>query len=114
MVENFVYKYDGSNLCSFRDMRFSVIFSKKIENLDEIFFSSNFEISNPVVGAIRVISRVANLASNYECSDSCSFRDTTFFVIFLQKYSKNVDYFFYSKFKILYPVVRCCQVTLSG
>ena len=70
------------------------------------FFSKKVQILNPVVGrgAIRVLSGVANLASHYDCSDPCSFRDITFVVIFFKK----LELFFCSKFEFLYPVVGCC------
>ena len=40
---------------------------------------------------MRVFSGVANLASDYGCSNPCSFRDMTFFLDFFQNFSKNLD-----------------------
>ena len=67
-----------SNPCSFRDTTFIVIFQKKIRKLNE-FFSSEFEIRYPVLCAVRVLSGVANLASEYDGSNFCSFRDMMVF-----------------------------------
>ena len=42
----------------------------------------SFEIRNPKVGALRVISVVADLASKFVCSNRFSFRIMQFLVIF--------------------------------
>ena len=71
---------DCSNLCSFPDMTFFVIFSKNFQKT----FSSNFELSNPVVGSRQSTPR--------DCERSClqlgllksfgCFRDMAFFFWF--------------------------------
>ena len=53
------------------------------------------------MGPVRVISKIANLASVYDCSILCSFRDMTFFEIY-----------FFSKSEIPNPVVGYCQSTI--
>ena len=65
-----------------------VAFKKISDNLR--IFPSKFEIPNPVMGAFRVLSGVASLASSYDCSTLCSFRDMTFFVIFLKVFSEKL------------------------
>ena len=72
------------------------------------FFSKKVQILNPVVGrgAIRVLSGVANLASHYDCSNPCSFRDITFVVIF---FSKNLNYFFFK----IWISISCSWVLLG-
>ena len=41
-------------------------------------FTYNFEFHNPIVGCYRVHSRIANLASKYDCSNPYGFRDMAF------------------------------------
>ena len=50
-----------------------------------------------LLGAVRVHSGVANLASNSHFSNPCSFRDMTFFMIF----SKKLQKLRFKKFSIL-------------
>ena len=50
------------------------------------------------MGTVRVLSRIASLASKYDCSNSCSFRDMTFFVIFSKIFRKFKLFFFKSEF----------------
>ena len=59
-VASITSKFDGTNICNFRDMTIFVIFSK-------ISFSSNFEIPNPVVGGCQSTPEIANLVSKYDC-----------------------------------------------
>ena len=60
---------------------------------------------------VRVLSKVANLACKYDCSNRCSFRDMTFFV----KFPENLKfYYYYLKFQIRSLVVGCCQSTLRN
>ena len=87
-VTNLANKYGCSNPCSFRDMTFFVVFFKKFfENLYD-FFSQNLKFPTLKLGPVRKISKIANLASKYDCSNPCSFRDVTFFVIFSKIFSK--------------------------
>ena len=56
-------------------------FSKKFpENLN--YFFSDSGIPTLYLVPARVLPRIANLASKYDCSNPCSFRDMTIFVIF--------------------------------
>ena len=64
-----------------------VAFKKISENLR--IFPSKFEIPNHVMGALRELSGVASLASSYDCSNLCSFRDMTFFEIFSKGFQKT-------------------------
>ena len=52
-----------------------------------IFFSKTFKKK---LETVRVRSGVATLASEYDCLNSCSFRDKTFFKIF-SKFLKNIE-----------------------
>ena len=52
-----------------------------------------------------VLSGVANIASKYECSNSCSFRDITFFVIFSKKFLQNLNEIFFFKIWISQPCI---------
>ena len=45
-----------------------------------------------LLGAVRVLSRIANLASKCDGSNPCSYRDMTFFVIFSKNFQN--DFFF--------------------
>ena len=55
---------------------------------------------------------VANLASEYGCSNSCSFRDMTFFKdFFFQNFSENLGMKNFAKFEIIISVMRVCQGT---
>ena len=66
-------------------MAFFAIFSKKFsENLNLSFFLQILKFPMLVLGAARVLSRIANLASKYDCSIFFNFRDMTFFVVFSQ------------------------------
>ena len=46
------------------------------------------------MGILRVLSGIANLASNYDCSNPCSFRDMTIFVVFQKIFRKLIIIFF--------------------
>ena len=49
---------------------------------------------------------VANLASEYDCSKFCSFRDMTFFKVFcFQNFSENLGMKNSAKFEI----IICCE-----
>ena len=43
------------------------------------------------LGAVRVLSGVANVASKYECSIFCSFRDMALSLIFSRKKLENFN-----------------------
>ena len=87
-VANLASNYDRSYLFSFRDMIFFVFFQKSFQKTNLILFSK-FEIPSPVVVAVRGTPGVANLASKYDCSNPCSVRDMTFFVIFSKNFRKS-------------------------
>ena len=74
---------------------------------------SFFEILTLLLGAVRVFSGVANLASNSHFSNPCSFRDMTFFVIF-SKIFKNLDFKKFTKLEITISAVRLSQGTLRS
>ena len=48
-------------------------------------------ISILLLDIVRVLSRVANLAFDYGCSNPGSFRHMTFFLDFFQNFSENLD-----------------------
>ena len=48
---------------------------------------------------VRVLSRIANLASKYDCSNPCNFRDMTFFVVFSKKFQTTYVNFFSQNLK---------------
>ena len=113
-IANLASKYDCSDPCSFRDMMFFVIFFQKIsENLNYDYFKKNLQFPTLYLGTVRVLSRIANLASKYDCSNAYSFRDMKFFVIFSKIFrKKNYDYF-KKKFAIPNPVLGYCQSTVK-
>ena len=65
-----------------------------------MFFSQNLKFPTLLLGPLRVISKIANLASKYDCSNPCSFRDMMFFVIF-SKFSENLNYYKFLKITII-------------
>ena len=65
-----------------------MIFSKVFKKLKFLMFSK--KISILLLETVAVLSGVANLAFEYNCSYSCSFRDLRF-VGFFQDFSKNLD-----------------------
>ena len=68
---------------------FCYFFQKVFRKLILIFFSQNLKFATLKLGPIRVISKIANLASKYDCSYPCSFRDMTFFVTFFKNFEKT-------------------------
>ena len=69
------------------------------------------EILTLLLDIVRVLSGVANLASDYDCSNPCSFRDMTFFMI-LSEFEKNLNVKKFQNFKDLNPVIGICEGTL--
>ena len=64
-------------------MKFFMIFSKIfLEKLNLIFFLQTLEFLNLKLGAVRVLSSVANLNFNFHFSNPCTFRDMSFLMIF--------------------------------
>ena len=61
-----------SSLCSFRDMTFFAIFFRKLELF--LFFKT-LKFPTLLLGPVKVLSRIANLASKNPCSILYSFRD---------------------------------------
>ena len=76
----------AQNLLVFEKVRFFMIFSLK-KNLD-VKKINRTSISQPNSG---VHSGVANLESNYDCSNPFSFRDMAFFMIFSCFFFFNLD-----------------------
>ena len=68
---------------------FLFFFLKKLSENLLIFFLAKFEILNPVVWVVRLISKIENLAFKNDCSILCSFREKTFFVIFFKNVQKT-------------------------
>ena len=63
-------------------------------------FFQNLEFLALKLGAVRVLSGVANRAFKYECSIFCSFWDMA--LVFFSKIKLE-------KFEVLDPVVDCCE-----
>ena len=61
-------------------------------------FSVTFFLNFPTLylDNVRVLSRIANLASKYNCSNPCSFRDMAFFVILKKSFSEKLNHFFFT------------------
>ena len=74
-------------------MIFSEIFKKNM-----LKSSKSLKISILLLESVRVLSRVANLASEYFCSNSCSFLDMTFF---LHNFSEKLGIDNFTKLEIL-------------
>ena len=91
-ITNFASKYDCSIPCSFRDMAFFVIFQKIFRKPPKFFFLQSLKLPTLLLEAIRVLSGIANLCSNFNCSNPCSFwvLRYAFFAIF-EKFSKNLN-----------------------
>ena len=88
-------------LVVFEIWRFLLFFFKKFfENLYD-FFSQNLKFPTLKLGPVRKISKIANLASKYDCSILCSFRDMTFFAIFSKVFSKLKLLIFFKNLKFL-------------
>ena len=78
-------------------MIFSEIFKKNM-----LKSSKSLKISILLLESVRVLSRVANLASEYFCSNSCSFLDMTFFLVFFfQNFSEKLGIDNFTKLEIL-------------
>ena len=90
-----------------------MIFSKSFKNLD-FKKSTTFKISMLLLDIVKILSGVANLAFDYGCSNPCSFRDMTFFWIFFQIFTENLDLKNFRKLEIIISVVRLYQVTLRS
>ena len=81
----FASKYDCSNPCRVQYMSLFVFFFQKVFRKPKFNFVSKIELHNPVVGGCQStlkVSGVANLASENDCSNLCSFRDLMSFRIF--------------------------------
>ena len=65
------------------------------------------------MGAIRVLSGVANLASKSHFSIPCSFRDLTFLCDFFENFQKNIDLKKIENFE-LNPVFAKCEGNLGN
>ena len=73
------------------------------------------KISILLLDIVRILSGVANLAFDYGCSNLCSFRDVTFFLLrFFQNFSENLDIKILTKFENTISVVRLCPGTLRS
>ena len=86
-----------SNPCSFRDMTVLMIFSKIFQKHRFQKNSKTIKISTLLLDTVRILSRVANIASDYGCSNPRSFRDMTFFGLFS---SEKLDLKKFTKFEI--------------
>ena len=114
-IANLALKHDCSNPCSFRDT-FFLIFSKSFLKTYMIFLKLIFKIwnSQPCSWVLSdFFWGVTNLANKYDCSNPCSFRDMTFFVIFFQKVFWKLIWFFFAKSEIPNPEVGSCQKNLK-
>ena len=58
------------------------------------------------VGSVRVVSGVAKLASRYDCSNTSSFPDIMFYVVFSKVFKKN-DLIVFEKMEFRYPIAGC-------
>ena len=72
------------------------------------------KVSILLLDIVRVPLRVANLASDYSCSNPCSFRDMTFFLWISPNFSKKLKYKKFQKFVDLNPVIGICEGTIRG
>ena len=54
------------------------------------------------------------LASEFGCSNSCSFRDMTFFYDFFQNFSENLSLKIFKKLEFIIFLVRLCRGTRSS
>ena len=66
------------------------------------------------LGSVKVLSGVAIFAPKYDCSNPCSFRDTTFFMIFSEIFKKNLDAKKFQNVDDLNPVIGIYEGTLMG
>ena len=86
-------------------------FFQKFSKLKVLWFFLNLKFPTLKLGTVRVLSKIANLVSKYDCSNPCSFRDMMFFVIFSKIFRKCLLIF--SKFENPNPVVGSCQSNLK-
>ena len=78
---------------------------KKFSEIPNKLFFKNLKFPTLYLGTIRVLSRFANLASNYDCSSFCVLKFSRYdvFVIFSKFFRKlNFECFFNLKFLTLY------------
>ena len=66
------------------------------------------------MGAIRVLSGGANLASKSHFSNPCSFRNLTFLFDFFENFQKNIDLKKIKNFEELNPVFANCEGNLGN
>ena len=110
-VANLAFDYGCSNPCSFRDMTFFWIFSNffrklRYKNLNK------FEITISVVRLCQGISGVASFSFQYDRSNSCSFRDITFFMTFSEIFKKNLNVKKFQNFEDINAVSGISEGTL--
>ena len=86
-IVDLVSKFDCSTFkfCSFPDMMFLKIFQKFCRKLKFSKCLEKFEIPNPVVRVVGVLSGFANVDTKLYCSNLCSYRNMTFFMLFQKK-----------------------------
>ena len=94
-------------LLVFEIWRFLWFFQKFPKKTD---FKNSKKFSILLLEIVRVLSGLATLASEYDCSNPCFFGDMTFFRIF-RSFSKNIDIEKFTKFEVLISIVRLCQGT---
>ena len=65
-----------------------LFFSKSFRKLFQNFLQ-HLKFSTLYLGAVRVVSMIASLASKYACANACSFRDMTSFYDFSLSFQKT-------------------------
>ena len=90
-----------------------VIFSKNIQKIYINCFSQKLKFPTLYLGSSRVLSRIPTLASKYDYSILCSFRDMTFYVIFSKVFFLKHKLIFFSKSEVPNPIVGYCQSTIK-
>ena len=65
------------------------------------------------MGAVRVLSKVANLASKSHFSNPCSSRYDVFYDFF-KNFFKNIDFKKFQNVEVLIHVLGYCEGTLRG
>ena len=106
-IGNLASKYDCSNPCSFRDVTLFVIFSKNFRKLKLLLVFENLKFPTLYLGPVKVLSKIANLESKYDCSILFVF-EIWRFLWFFQKFSENLNYYYFFinlKFLTLYLVL---------
>ena len=107
-VAVFASKYDCSNRCSFRDMRFFMIFSEIFKKKLDIEKFQNFEDLNPVIGICEgTLMGLLILPPNMSAQNLVVF-EMTFFRIF-SKFFRKLRYKKITKLEFTISVVRLFQ-----